>query len=246
MKIRIAAVVIVALMLGSCKTGKNDTDVTVTDSDETIPDHLFDKLETDMLTEPTREKYNPSSPRVNDIIHTKLDVNFDYKKARMNGKATIDVKPHFYPVKTLVLDAKNFDIHKTAILKNGKMTDVKFEYDSLKLTLILDKEYAKTETYTVYIEYTAKPNERQMGGSSAIAGDKGLYFINPDSSSVGKHVEIWTQGETEASSCWFPTIDKPNEKTISPNSVGHRRTGSRTCCAQNPSYRYCRSYQDRP
>jgi len=211
MKMRIT-VLLFALIISSCKTGKQDTDVTITENNETTPDYLFDKLETDILTNIVPEKYNPSAPRVSDIIHTKLEVNFDYKKARMNGKATIDVKPHFYPVKTLVLDAKNFDIHKTAIIKNGKMTDVNFEYDSLKLTLLLDKEYTKAETYIVYIEYTAKPNERQMGGSSAIAGDKGLYFINPDSSTVGKHVEIWTQGETEASSCWFPTIDKPNEK----------------------------------
>ena len=25
--------------------------------------------------------------------------------------------------------------------------------------------------------------------------------------------QIWTQGETEASSVWFPTIDQPNAKT---------------------------------
>ncbi|MDP4588211.1 MAG: M1 family peptidase, partial [Flavobacteriales bacterium] len=24
--------------------------------------------------------------------------------------------------------------------------------------------------------------------------------------------QVWTQGETEASSCWFPTIDSPNER----------------------------------
>ena len=28
-----------------------------------------------------------------------------------------------------------------------------------------------------------------------------------------KPTQIWTQGETEASSCWFPTIDSPNQKT---------------------------------
>ena len=28
-----------------------------------------------------------------------------------------------------------------------------------------------------------------------------------------KPTEIWTQGETEANSVWFPTIDKPDQKT---------------------------------
>ena len=27
--------------------------------------------------------------------------------------------------------------------------------------------------------------------------------------------QIWTQGETESSSAWFPTIDTPNQKTTS-------------------------------
>lgn len=46
----------------------------------------------------------------------------------------------------------------------------------------------------------------------AITEDKGLYFINADSSEPEKPTQIWTQGETEAASCWFPTIDAPNEK----------------------------------
>ena len=42
---------------------------------------------------------------------------------------------------------------------------------------------------------------------------KGLYFINADGYDKNKPTQIWTQGETEASSCWFPTIDTPNQKT---------------------------------
>jgi aminopeptidase N len=42
---------------------------------------------------------------------------------------------------------------------------------------------------------------------------KGLYFINHDGQDSLKPIQIWTQGETESSSCWFPTIDKPNQKT---------------------------------
>lgn len=161
--------------------------------------------------EPVRKRYNPSATRYNDILHTKLEVSFDWEKQRLNGKATIDIKPHFYPVNELVLDAKNFDIHKLGLIKNGKFHELKYKNDSTQLFIYLDKEYKRNESYTVYVEYTAKPNERETGGSSAISSDKGLYFINPDEKD-NKHVEIWTQGETEANSCWFPTIDKPNEK----------------------------------
>ncbi|NQX92434.1 MAG: M1 family metallopeptidase, partial [Flavobacteriales bacterium] len=41
---------------------------------------------------------------------------------------------------------------------------------------------------------------------------KGLYFINPDSSNTKKPTQLWTQGQPEANSCWFPTIDSPNER----------------------------------
>jgi aminopeptidase N len=40
-----------------------------------------------------------------------------------------------------------------------------------------------------------------------------LYFINPKNEEKNKMPQIWTQGETEASSVWFPTIDAPNVKT---------------------------------
>jgi aminopeptidase N len=76
----------------------------------------------------------------------------------------------------------------------------------------LGKTFNRTEKYTLYIEYTAKPNEGPVGGSAAITGDKGLYFINADESESDKPRQIWTQGETEANSRWFPTFDKPNEK----------------------------------
>jgi aminopeptidase N len=64
-----------------------------------------------------------------------------------------------------------------------------------------------------YIDYTAKPDEFKGQGSAAITDAKGLYFINPRGEEKDKPTQIWTQGETEASSVWFPTIDKPNQKT---------------------------------
>jgi aminopeptidase N len=44
-------------------------------------------------------------------------------------------------------------------------------------------------------------------------GVKGLYFINPKGEDKEKPVQIWTQGETESNSVWFPTIEKTNQKT---------------------------------
>src|SRR4051794_23981847 len=53
-----------------------------------------------------KQIYRESNPRMNDIIHTKLEVEFDWTRCRMNGKATLQLKPYFYPVKMLYLNAR--------------------------------------------------------------------------------------------------------------------------------------------
>lgn len=162
--------------------------------------------------DPLLKIYRETPPKINDLIHTKLDVRFDYKKRYMYGKEWVTLKPHFYPTDTLRLDAKGMDIKTIAVVKNGKNEPLKFSYDSLTLAIHLDRVYRNNETYTLYIDYTSKPNELKTKGSAAISDAKGLYFINPDGTEKDKPTQIWTQGETESSSAWFPTIDKPEQK----------------------------------
>lgn len=155
--------------------------------------------------------YSPSRTLKNDLLHTKLEVSFDWAKQYLNGKATLSLKPYFYPQNTVELDAKGFDIASVKLVEENKTLN--YTYDKRKLLVYLDKTFSKEQTYTLEIVYTAKPNELPKGGSAAITSDKGLYFINPDGKDTLKPKQIWTQGETEASSCWFPTMDTPNEKT---------------------------------
>ena len=157
-----------------------------------------------------REIYNPSNTILTDLVHTKLEVSFNWNESQLNGKATITAKPHFYESDELVLDAKGMDILKVQM--NG--ADLNYTYnDALKLNIDLGRVYKSSEQYTISIEYVSKPDELEMGGSSAITGDKGLYFINPKGEEKNKMPQIWTQGETQANSVWFPTIDSPNAKT---------------------------------
>src|SRR5215831_12040586 len=160
-----------------------------------------------------KKVYRESAPKINDLVHTKLDARFDYDKSYMNGKVWITLKPHFYPTDTLSLDAKGMDIHKVAIVKGNTVSPLKYNYDGWILDIKLDRTYKGGENYTVLIEYTAKPDEVKVQGSAAINDAKGLYFINPKGEEKDKPTQIWTQGETEATSVWCPTIDKPNQKT---------------------------------
>jgi aminopeptidase N len=157
--------------------------------------------------------YRATPDRINNLVHTKLDAKFDYSKQQLLGKVWITLRPQFYPTDSLLLDAKGMDIKEVAIVKGGKNNKLQYQYDGMALNIDLDKTYKNNEPYTIYIDYTAKPNEFKAQGSAAITDAKGLYFINPLGEDKEKPTQIWTQGETEATSVWVPTIDKPAQKT---------------------------------
>ncbi|MEA1847342.1 M1 family metallopeptidase [Chryseobacterium sp. MHB01] len=161
-----------------------------------------------------REKvYRATHTKVTELKHTKLKVNFDYQKEQMNGEEWLTASPFFYPSNELTLDAKGMLIHEVALESNGKKSPLKYDYKDDILKITLDKTYQKNQDYTVYIKYTSRPNEVKQEGSAAINDAKGLYFINAQGKDPDMPTQIWTQGETESSSAWFPTIDKPNQKT---------------------------------
>ena len=153
--------------------------------------------------------YQAEREKINDLVHTKLKVDFNFEKSQLNGEAWVTLTPHFYKVNKVVLDAKSFNIYEVKV-NNAKAG---YNYSENELTIELDKAYKKGEEYTVYIKYTAKPEEVTQQGSENITDAKGLYFIDPKEEDPDKPTQIWTQGETESSSCWFPTIDSPNQKT---------------------------------
>lgn len=163
--------------------------------------------------------YQESNRRSWDLIHTKIDISFDWAKQRANGLAQLILLPYAKADSILVLDAKNFDIKSIRVLKSA--SDLKFEYpDSVKLVIQLGKKYTPKDTLKLQIEYTAKPAERKnISGSAAITSSQGLFFINHDNSTPNKPQQIWTQGETSYSSCWFPTIDSPNERCTQDISI---------------------------
>ncbi len=157
--------------------------------------------------------YRQTHTKSTELKHTKLKVSFDYAKEQMSGEEWLTASPFFYPSDSLVLDAKAMLIHEVALDKNGSKNPLKYDYKNDVLKINLDKTYNRNQDYTVYIKYTARPNEVKDKGSAAITDAKGLYFVNAQGKDADKPTQIWTQGETEASSAWFPTIDKPNQKT---------------------------------
>ncbi len=219
------------VLISACHTTKKTTATTAVTDEPAI---MLDTISVIANEPPKKEIYRASNPRSTDIIHTRLDVNFDWTNSRMNGKALIKARPYFYSTNMLYLNARGMDIKSLTVsdilylpvnkkvgnkIIDGSVEEklspiaaasYKYENDSLKINL--GRTFNNEEKYYVEIVYVAKPNELKQGGSSAISSDKGLYFVNPTGENVYKMPQIWTQGETQSNSAWFPTIDSPNEK----------------------------------
>ncbi len=167
-----------------------------------------------------KKQYRETPARINNLVHTKLELKPDFSKAHLYGKAWITLKPHFYPTDSLNLDAKGMEFKKVALLKGKQQVPLQYEYDDWNLRVRLDRTYRNHESYTLYIEYTAKPDEFEAKYSKgSLLGMKGMYFVNPRGEEKDKPTQIWTQGETESNSAWFPTIDKTNQKTTQELSI---------------------------
>ena len=199
MKIKNVLLIALALFIASCKTTRQTTQ-------QPSP-------KTEEKKNPEPEIYRASNTRPSDIIHMELRVSFDWNKKYLFGQSTLTVKPYFYSTDSLFLNARGMEIKELSIVSAGIKTALQYKNENDSLKIKLNKTYTRDEQYQLYIDYTAKPDElKEVGGSAAIASDKGLYFINADGKEKGKPRQLWTQGETQANSVWFPTIDSPNER----------------------------------
>ncbi|MEM9885851.1 MAG: M1 family metallopeptidase [Bacteroidota bacterium] len=209
---------IFCLLLTACNTSKNTLtfpgieerimDTLVVTASPITPDEDEALLEEIAAEDYELPNFNPSATQTFDLLHTKLEVRFNWEKEQVIGKAHLVLKPYFYATDELVLDAKNFEFN--SIKEVGGKIDLKYTYDEQQVTIDLGRELTREDTIEIAIDYVATP--AASGGSAAITSDKGLFFINP-SGEEDKPQQIWTQGETEHNSRWFPTIDKPNERT---------------------------------
>lgn len=147
-----------------------------------------------------------------DLIHTKLKLVPNLEERKLYGIATIDMKPRFYNQTEVVLDAKGMDINTVSIVNriNGASQALKYSYDGKKLVVQLNETVTKKDSIRLRIDYVAKPYELD---EETVEVGRGMYFIDAANKNPYKPTHIWTQGETVAASCWFPTLDATYQKT---------------------------------
>lgn len=153
--------------------------------------------------------YNGAALRTIDILHTELEIDLDWQKHAVLGKANIYLKPYSKPIDTIFLDAQGFKIHQISMVVNGIKKPLQYNYNNKQLAIATGFAATRDTVLHLYIDYTALPDSLAVQGGAAIRDAKGFYFI-PEQ---GKNIQqFWTQGEPESNSAWFPTVDKPNEK----------------------------------
>jgi hypothetical protein len=121
-------------VIQGCKTSRIHKN-----KEQTIQTVLLDTIE---IIRSKDDLYRGSETLINDMVHTKLSVRFDWEKQHLYGTATLTLKPHFYPTQKLTLDAKSMEILNVK-LSNG--TALNYTYDTVQLFITLDKSYTATE-----------------------------------------------------------------------------------------------------
>ena len=157
-------------------------------------------------------RYNASVTHETDVLHTRLELKFDAPKETLFGKATLSLKPYFYPQNQIKLNANGFEINELFLLNKGQKTKLEYNYDSREILVKLNKSYTRFDTIMLYVDYVAHPCMMESENGKSAANDRGLFFINTSGKDPHTPMQIYTQSEPQSASCWFPTIDAPNQR----------------------------------
>ena len=167
--------------------------------------------------------YQAPADKVWELQHSDLELKLNLKQKTIDGTAILTLKPYYYPQRELRLDAKGMDIFSVELAdqkntQNGPKPDpLLWDYkDSLHVNIKFPYIINSGELVKLRISYQSNPERKlsQLADVSltAVNDDKGVYFVNSDGQNPCYPTQVWTQGEPESNSRWFPTIDQPNQK----------------------------------
>lgn len=143
----------------------------------------------------------------------KLNLAFDLDKRMVIGTSELTLSP-LRSSSLVELNGKGFNISSIELIgKDSSLSILERDYsDSLVIRLLLNKKLDSNDTLSVSIKYEATPGTLSERGLVERADHQGLYFVNFDAPNK-EPKQIWSQGETQSNSAWFPCIDAPNQKT---------------------------------
>ena len=132
--------------------------------------------------------------RTYDVQHYRIELSFDESKRTLFGKTTITFVPFSYGLTTAEFDAENLAITEAS----QGMKPLPFALGPKSVTVTLDHPATSHDTLAITFTYSCTPQ-------------RGLYFIQPDSTDPSRPWQIWSQGEDMDNHFWFPCHDFPDD-----------------------------------
>jgi aminopeptidase N len=160
------------------------------------------------ITVSSKPLYNVTPPKYWNLLHTRLEVKPLWNTRQLEGKAILTLSPNAYPQDSLSIDARHFNLQSVSI--NNSVPD--YTYDSSKIHFHFPAAYSPGDTLEITIRYTANPYYDSATTQFSSPINRGLYFINANNKDSLIPQELWSQGETQYNSNWFPTLDVPDQK----------------------------------
>jgi aminopeptidase N len=96
---------LILILIWSCQGTKKLTEVDITDESEVLEKaerEVSSKADLIQTLEFQLSEYRASRTRHFDLLHTALDLSFDYENQWVLGEAVLTLKPYFYPQKEIV------------------------------------------------------------------------------------------------------------------------------------------------
>ena len=137
-----------------------------------------------------------------DILHTSIALQFDWENRQASGETTISLR--------LLAPARSFSLAASELeIKSVQTTDsqnLAFDYKpgSTQIGIQLGRECSAGETLSVVIAYNTLHHNNSDPNAPGGSFGKGLRFFSPTAVNPVKRKQVWSQGELQNNSYWFP------------------------------------------
>lgn len=163
--------------------------------------------------------YPPAAPW--DILHMCLRLELpDPRFPRFSAEQTLTVRARSMPAVALSLDARS-TLAIASVTVDGKQADFRHEGEKLVIAMPATTEPAGGEpraVRTVVTTYTAdRPSADEGGKVGLVWADPATPEAGapPEAAAAGAEPLIYSQGQANWNSLWFPCHDFPNERMTS-------------------------------
>ncbi|KAA0210110.1 MAG: M1 family metallopeptidase [Ignavibacteriaceae bacterium] len=142
------------------------------------------------------------------LVNISMHIIPDWDSKSVSGNVKTTLVPVADGFNSFELDAIAFEIKKIALADNESFNPdqtekydrrLMYSYDGKKINIELGQTYNTSDTISVFISYSCRPQ-------------RGLYFIYPTTLDPSHPYQIWTQGQAEDNKHWLPIYDYPDNK----------------------------------